>query len=304
MAVVNSHAAPPITNTEGHIRRPRAIRAFLRRKSLGHDVPTTTLQNLLHNFNSDHRERRQYQRIALQFPIWWLQSAHERAPAAGIGLEISGGGLQFLLQQRIESTASIAFQIDERRMRANIGIVERTQTAYKDLPWYRYRAKFVGVLDADFEFIIALTERLVEEALGFGERSTGSPAGAPHPPPHSAAHSIPPSTAAVSGADIASPHRTAATPRTSIGACESYDMLPARVQEQIVNKLVEMKRMIRPAETRLALLSAHYGGIQPANGTVYHRFFIRTRKSGLDGARIYNTEILISDDGTSVFVRE
>jgi hypothetical protein len=65
-----------------------------------------------------------------------------------------------------------------------------------------------------------------------------------------------------------------------------------------------MKRLRRPRETRLALLAAHYGGMLPATETVYHRFFIRTRMNGLTGTTVFNTEILVSDDGTSLVARE
>ena len=123
----------------------------------------------------------------------------------------------------------LAFTINERRMRANSGIVERTQTAYKGLSWYRYRAKFIGLLEADFDFIVAL-------AADFAVLWPGGAAWAP------AAERV----AAVpeSRLGLVAPHRTAATPRTSktsLGSCESYDMLPAQTQELIINKLVSSR---------------------------------------------------------------
>jgi hypothetical protein len=72
-----------------------------------------------------------------------------------------------------------------------------------------------------------------------------------------------------------------------------------------VRKLVSLKRLVRPQDVRLALLAAHYGGIQPASdGNVYHRFFIRTRMNSQAGAVVFNTEVLVSDDGEDIIVRE
>jgi hypothetical protein len=52
----------------------------------------------LHQFSQDNLERRQYRRVAFQFPLWWLKDSKGRNAVPGIGIEISGGGLQFLFE--------------------------------------------------------------------------------------------------------------------------------------------------------------------------------------------------------------
>jgi hypothetical protein len=242
--------------------------------TLTHEKSVPGAISLLHSFSQDQIERRQYQRVDVPFPLWWLKDFKGNEPIAGIGIEISGGGLQFLLEQQIELQCSLAFNIEDRRMRANVLVVQSAICLYKGKHWHRHRAKFVGLMNSDFDYIIAFTEAYARKTS---------------PPAPGAAERLPP----------------AKKPKHSVGALESYDMLPLSIQETIVRKLVELKRIVRPQETRLALLAAHYGGIQPANdGNVFHRFFIRTRMNSQTGALVFNTEVLVSDNGEDVIVRE
>jgi hypothetical protein len=230
--------------------------------------------SLLHSFSQDQIEQRQYQRVEVQFPLWWLKDFKGEDAVPGIGIEISGGGLQFLLEEKIELQCSLAFNIGDRRMRANVLVVQSAVCVHKEKHWHRHRAKFVGLMNSDFDHIVAFTEACAKKS----RPAAGAAPRAPIQKPRSASF---------------------------VGSLESYDMLPLRIQETIVRKLVELKRLVRPQETRLALLAAHYGGIQPANdGNVFHRFFIRTRMNSLSGALVYNTEVLISDNGQDVLVRE
>jgi hypothetical protein len=228
--------------------------------------------SLLHSFSQDQLERRQYQRVEVQFPLWWLKDFKGNDAVAGIGVEISGGGLQFLLEHKIELQCSLAFLLAERRMRANVLVVQSVPYAYKGHQWHRHRAKFVGLMNSDFDFIVAYADAAVDKATK---------------------------------APVVPAPRVQPKPKHSVGTLESYDMLPLRIQETIVRKLVSLKRLVRPQDVRLALLAAHYGGIQPASdGNVYHRFFIRTRMNSQAGAVVFNTEVLVSDDGEDIIVRE
>ena len=242
--------------------------------TLPHEKSVPGAISLLHSFSQDEIERRQYPRIAVQFPLWWLKDFKGNDVVAGIGIEISGGGLQFLLEEQIEFQCSLAFNVEDRRMRANILVIQSAPVAYKGKPWHRHRVKFVGLMNSDFDYIMAFTEAYAEKA--------------------------PDAPGAVRRSPLAKPKS-----KSSIGSLESYDMLPLHVQDTIVRKLVELQRLVKPHETRLALLAAHYGGIQPSTeGNVFHRFFIRTRMNSHSGAIVFNTEVLISDNGRDVVVRE
>jgi len=223
--------------------------------------------NQLHNFSADEVERRQYRRINLQFPLWWMKGPEASAVIAGIGVEISGGGIQFLLPEPIPQRAcTIALRINDRNVRANIMIVLAAAVVYKDQPMHHHRAKFLGLRDSDFDFIIALTSA-VPVATGAGALRT----------------------------------------KNSIGSLESYDMLPLKIKEEIVRTLVSMKRLAKPRETHLALMVAHYAGLQAADeGSVpFHRFSIRTKMDpGGRGMMVFDTHFLISEDGTKVLIRE
>jgi hypothetical protein len=143
-----------------------------------------------------------------------LKDFKGRDAVPGIGIELSGGGLQFLLEHRIEHQCSLAFEINGQRMRANILVVQADNYAFKEKIWQRHRAKFVSLLETDFNAMIEFTH----------------------------AHSEEPVTTA--SETVQRPVLRDAAPKTSIGALESYDMLPLRVQEAIVQKLVAMNRLM------------------------------------------------------------
>jgi hypothetical protein len=238
---------------------------------LRHRQPIPGALSHLHSFSQDAVERRQYNRVEIQFPLWLLKDGRGDEPVPGIGIEISGGGLQFLLELTVENQCSLAFELNNHRMRANVMVVQSASCEFRERTWQRYRAKFVGLMNSDFDHIIAFTNAHAQQ-------------------PDSAAAPAP---------------RPARSLKRSVGAVESYDMLPLRIQEMIVRKLVQLKRLAPPLEVSLALLAAHYGGIQPASdGNVFHRFFIRTRMNGKDGPVVYNTEVLVSDDGKDLIFRE
>ena len=226
------------------------------------------LGKLLHSFSADQSERRQYRRVALQFPMWWLKDQTLNNVVPGIGIEISGGGLMFLLEHRIAQTkCSIAFSLSDRRTRANLEIIKIVGCAFKEQAWQQHSAKFVGLMEKDFNFIITYTDKH-------------------NPTPIQS--SLP---------------RLAAKRKSSISH-DSYDLLPLRIQEQIVQKLVDMQRLQPPPEPRLAHLAAHYSGVSQAeDGNVFHRFLIRTKMNSQAGPLVYNTEVLISDDGATLFIR-
>jgi hypothetical protein len=227
------------------------------------NIPLLGIGSLLHSFTNDHQERRQYPRVRLRFALWWLKDLRGSKPIPGLGIEISGGGVQFLLQHKIGSQCSLAFQVNDRPMRASVDVLQSAETVFEEQPWQHYRAKFVGLMEADYKFISALADALPSDGEGLALRSA----------------------------------------ELSVGSHQSYDMLPSRIREQIVARLVAMKRLTPPQDLGVAHLAAHYAGIKGTNdGSVVHRFFVRSHMNSTAGAFVFNTELLISDDGTEVCV--
>jgi hypothetical protein len=209
----------------------------------------------LHSFADDERhERRQYPRIERRFAVWWVKDLRGSEPVPGVGLEVSGGGLQFLLRRTIGRQCSLAFDIDGRRMRASVDVLQSTEIVFEGQQWQRHRAKFVGLMEADYAFIKGLAQDTAREI--------------------------------------------------SVGAHQSYDMLPAAIQERIVAKLVEANRLTPATSPAATHLAAYYAGIEDAgDGNVCHRFFIRSRLDSPAGALVFNTEVFIGDDGSTVELR-
>jgi len=231
-----------------------------------------------HDFRVSGSERRQDSRLSLTFPMWWFSG--EIGGVDGLAIEISVGGIQFLLKREVPTRqCSIAFQIDDRKMQATVSIVRTTQVMHENQEWNCYGAKFEGLLESDFDFIVALNDSSVEARSAAGQ------------------------------ADSTALLQRQAQPMSpvSISALQSSDaLLPEITRKRIVEILVGMRRLQAVQDLYLALVAIHYVGIHPsAEGDVqYHRFAIRTRKNTDGGRVVYNTHFLVSDDGSEIHLYE
>jgi hypothetical protein len=235
-----------------------------------------------HDFQVSDGERRQYPRLSLTSatsPMWWFSG--EIGGVKGIATEISAGGIQFLLKRRLpKRECSIAFQVNDRKMWAKVSIVRTTQAMHEDQCWNCYGANFEGLLESDFDFIVALSDTGVEP------HSEAGWAGSPAQPFGQAS----PTASAV-----------------SISSLQSNEgLLPAVAREQIVQMLVAMDRLQAVENMYFALVAIHYVGIHPSAeaDVLYHRFAVRTRKNTDDGRVVYNTHFLVSDDGLKILLHE
>jgi len=246
-------------------------------------VTYVTTNNPLHDFMVDGEKRRQYVRLRLKFAMWWLQDGRVDMVVPGIGVDISAGGMQFMLDidhPIAGNVCNIAFKIQNRKMRANVRKMRTEEVLFEGHVMRRYDVQFEGLLSNDFNFLISLTEGIskipdnAKTAVGLRSGTTARSLGL--------------------------------QPRTSVGDLTSYDALPSHVKERIVSMLVTMKRMNPQTNVALALMAAHYGGRQEAadGEAPYHRFSIRTKMNSEKGAFVFTTLFLVSDDGASVIVRE
>jgi hypothetical protein len=232
-----------------------------------------------HAFQISDADRRQYPRRSVTSPMWWFSG--EIGGVEGIAIEISAGGIQFLLKRRLpKRECSIAFQINDRKMWAKVSIVRMTQAMHENQCWNCYGANFEGLLESDFDFIVGLSDTSVEPYSEAGR------AGSPAPP----AGEAPPTASAV-----------------SISSLQSNEgLLPDVAREQIVQMLVAMGRLQAVENMYFALMAIHYVGLHAsAEADVqYHRFAVRTRKNTVDGRVVYNTHFLVSDDGFKILLHE
>jgi hypothetical protein len=228
-----------------------------------------------HDFQVSGADRRQYPRLSLTFPMWWLSG--EIGGVEGIAIEISASGIRFLLKRELpKRECSIAFQINDRKMWAKVSIVRTTQAMHENQCWNCYGANFEGLLESDFDFIVVLS---------YGGLTPHSEAGrADSPAP------------ALGEAPLA-------TSTVSISSLQSHErLMPDVAREQIVQMLVAMDRLEAVENMYFAPIGIHYVGIcRPAEADVlYHQYAVRTRKNTVDGRVVYNTHFLLSDDGLTI----
>jgi hypothetical protein len=169
-----------------------------------------------HDFQALGADRRQYPRLSLTFPMWWLTG--ELGGVEGIAVEISAGGIQFLLQRELSKRqCSIAFQINDRKMWAKISIVRTTQTMQENQPWNSYGASFEELLESDFDFIVVLS---------FADQKLHSEV----------------ELAGASDSPLRQESPTASTP-SFFSLQSNAGILPDLAREQIVQMLVTMDRL-------------------------------------------------------------
>jgi hypothetical protein len=208
--------------------------------------------NLPHNFSDNAANRRQYRRIFIRFPLWWMKDVKTNVAVAGIGIELSGGGLQFLLHETIPTPGcTVLFTIKERRILANIEIKMAAEIVHEKQLWQHCRAKFHGLREIDFHFIMNITKQLASKPL------------------------------------------------------PTYDTLPVKIKNDIVNALVDMKRLAQPTKNELPLLDVHYAGTESVNSSApLLKFNIRTKLTTYRGVMVFDTYFLLSEDGTTLIIRD
>ncbi len=232
-----------------------------------------------HDFGTPGADRRQYLRLPLTFPMWWLSG--EIGGVEGIAIEISAGGIQFLMKRKLpKRECSIAFQINDRKMWAKVGIVRSMQELHDNQYWNCYGAIFEELLESDFDFIVVLSYAGTKPHSEAGRDSS------PEAPPGEE----PPAESVVSISRL----------RSSAG------LLPDAVREQIVQMLVVMDRLEEVDNIYFAPIAIHYIGLHPSEeaDVLYHRFAVRSRKDTADGRVVYNTQFLISDDALDIRLYE
>jgi len=79
---------------------------------------------------------------------------------------------------------------------------------------------------------------------------------------------------------------------------DAYRLLPLAIQQKIVEKLVEQKKLEAPKPGVQPLLKLFYGGVsKKPDGATLHRFNVHSRIKVNDEVMAYDTRFLIDEAG-------
>ena len=203
-------------------------------------------------------DRRQYQRRAGAFHVWWLPDASKPGDLRqGIGMEVSANGLVFIIREKIESKElNLIVRLREQRIPIRCKTIRTDTVQHKNDTWNRYSCEFSGIAADHWDAVV----RYVTDT--------------PEP------------------VDRRTPENPAAAQTD-----DAYRLLPVAIQNKIVAALVASKKLDEPKPGQTPLIKIFYGGLVNSGGKKAHRFNVHSRIKAKDEMIAYDTRFLVSEEG-------
>ena len=203
-------------------------------------------------------DRRQYQRRPGAFHLWWQYELPDKLKA-GIGLEVSANGLVFIVPEKIpDSEYTLVCRIRDHKIAVRVRTIRSDQVDHKGAKWNRYMGEFTGIAADDWDLIM----RYVNDTPETPER------------------------------------RKMQHQEMADQVDDAYRLLPMAIQQTIIAKLVEQKKLEPPQPGTSPLLKLFYGGVsKKPDGSVLHRFNVHSRIRVNDETMAYDTRFLVDDTG-------
>ncbi|MHB8146900.1 MAG: PilZ domain-containing protein [Vulcanimicrobiaceae bacterium] len=210
-------------------------------------------------------DRRQYQRRAGAFPLWYQPDPNDsKSVKPGIGSEISPNGLMFIIPDAITSPEySLIVRIRDQNIPVRMKAIRHDQVQHQGKTWNRYMGEFLGIAADHWDTIV----RYVNDA--------------PEP----------------------IDRRKMQNQEMGEKVDDAYRLLPLALQQKIVAMLVSQHKLDEPKSGQTPLLKLFYGGLVKRTGhKPAHRFNVHSRIRINDEAVAYDTRFLITDDGEITLV--
>lgn len=205
-------------------------------------------------------DRRQYQRRAGAFHVWWqLDPADPKNLKQGIGLEISASGLMFLLEESIDKPEfTLIVRLRDQNIPLRVKRMRNDRIEYQGKTWNRYMGEFVGIAADHWDAIV----RYVNDTADPVDR------------------------------------RKMQNQEMVEKVDDAYRLLPLAIQQKIVDVLVAQHKLEPPKPGQTPLLKIFYGGlVKRPNQKLAHRFNVHSRIRKDEETLAYDSRFLISEDG-------
>lgn len=203
-------------------------------------------------------DRRQYQRRAGAFHVWWLPDASKPSDLRqGIGMEISANGLVFIIRDKIEAKEfNLIIRLREQRLPIRCKNIRTDTVQHKNDTWNRHSCEFAGIAADHWDAVV----RYVTDT--------------PEP------------------VDRRTPENPAAAQTD-----DAYRLLPVAIQNKIVATLVASRKLDEPKPGQTPLIKIFYGGLVNSGGKKAHRFNVHSRVQAKDEMLAYDTRFLVTEEG-------
>lgn len=188
----------------------------------------------------------------------WWQYEPDKTKA-GIGMEISANGLVFIIQEPIPvAEYTLVCRIRDTKIPVRVKTVRADLVDNKGAKWHRYMCNFTGISADNWDLII----RYVNDT--------------PEPPDR----------------------RRMQNQEMNDHVDDAYRLLPMAIQQKIIDKLIEQKKLEAPKPGQSPLLKMFYGGVsKKPDGSTLHRFNVHSRIQVGEEVMAYDTRFLIDEGG-------
>lgn len=182
----------------------------------------------------------------------------ENTVVDGFGQEISPTGALFVLKDKPPTPEfNVTLKLGERMMTVRVQMVRHDQVTQEGTTWHRFATKFAGISADDWDAVVRFCNDLPE-------------------PTNVAAEEI----------------KTTKTKED-----DAFRLLPLAVQQQIVNTLVQNRRLAPPGPGQAPLLRMTYSGVIRRGDQEIHRCHVHSRIDVEGEIRQFDTTFLIDSAG-------
>lgn len=221
------------------------------------------LPELLAWFTGKDPNRRKYPRKRKPYRATFSTDAGVTQKPA-IGLDVSGGGLCVLTQEPVgKDEFEVRATIENRVVRVRAKSVWQDTVTHQGKSVWRYGMRFTGISADDWDAIIRYTtDREVGESNKAQEEL---------------------STVRMTPDD-------------------ANRLLPHRLQQRLLQMLVERHRLAPLKENQTPLVQYFYSGVVRHEGKLMHRLTIQSKVVGSEGDEMFETRFVFDDKGDTILI--
>ncbi len=220
------------------------------------------VNDLLAWFTGKEVNRRRFPRKRKPYRATYSLDGATHRPA--IGLDISGGGMCILTQDKVvRDEFEVRATLDERTVRMRAKTVWHDNVSHQGKTVWRYGMRFTGIPADDWDAVIRFTtDRPVAEANKAQEELV----------------------------------------TVRMTADDTARLLPKPLQTRLLNMLVERRRLA-PIDAKVTpLVQYFYSGVVRHNDKMMHRLTIQSKVIGSEQNEIFETRFVFDDSGEHVSV--
>jgi hypothetical protein len=223
------------------------------------------ITELLGWFAGKDANKRKYPRKKKPYRVSYMLDG--KTQTAGIGLDISAGGVCFLAKEQIKAKEfEMLVQVEDRVMRVRAKVCRESPANYQAKRVFQYGMMFSGIGADDWDAIVRYTtDKPVSE----------------------------------SNKAVDDLQRVRMTPD------DTARLLPLALQNRLLAMLVQRGRLAPLDSNKTPLVQYFYSGIVRHEGKPMHRLSIQSKTIGMDGnPQLFETPFLFDDSGSNIAILE